>query len=117
MAGCGDGGENCQVDHVFQQRWRILLLKTVLITVFPWSVMQILKEILFFVLFRSYAKGFGAMGALFAGSEARHDMYNSIYAGCTTGAILAHSGGPKAMCIGCASFAAFSAVIDKFMGH
>ena len=37
---------------------------------------------------RSYAKGFGAMGALFAGSEcviektrAKHDMYNSIYAG------------------------------------
>lgn len=108
----------------FQQRWRILILETLLITVLPWSVMQILKEILFFVLFRSYAKGFGAMGALFAGSEcviekmrARHDMYNSIYAGCTTGAILAHSGGPKAMCIGCASFAAFSAVIDKFMGH
>lgn len=74
--------------------------------------------------FSSYAKGFGAMGALFAGSEcviekmrARHDMYNSIYAGCTTGAILAHSGGPKAMCIGCASFAAFSALIDRFMGH
>ena len=74
--------------------------------------------------YRSYAKGFGAMGALFAGSEcviekmrARHDMYNSIYAGCTTGALLAHSGGPKAMCIGCASFAAFSALIDRFMGH
>lgn len=37
---------------------------------------------------RSYAKGFGAMGALFAGSEcviektrARHDAYNSVYAG------------------------------------
>lgn len=56
---------------------------------------------------RSYAKGFAAMGALFAGSEcliesyrAKHDARNSIYAGCTTGAILAHSGGPKAMCIG-----------------
>ena len=40
------------------------------------------------VVCRSYAKGFGAMGALFAGSEcviekarAKHDMYNSIYAG------------------------------------
>lgn len=71
---------------------------------------------------RSYAKGFGAMGALFAGSEcviekmrAKHDIYNSVYAGCSAGAILAHSGGPKAMCIGCASFAAFSALIDKFM--
>lgn len=64
------------------------------------------------------------MGALFAGSEcvvekmrAKHDMYNSVYAGCATGAVLAHSGGPKAMCIGCATFAAFSAAIDKFMGH
>ncbi|KAI8112660.1 hypothetical protein M9434_003981 [Picochlorum sp. BPE23] len=72
----------------------------------------------------SYAKGFGMMGALFSGSEciietyrAKHDMYNSIYAGCTAGAILAHSGGPKAMCVGCASFAAFSALIDKFMDH
>ncbi|KAL4425000.1 hypothetical protein ABPG77_002885 [Micractinium sp. CCAP 211/92] len=73
---------------------------------------------------KSYAKGFAAMGALFAGSEcliesyrAKHDARNSIYAGCATGAILAHSGGPKAMCIGCASFAAFSALIDRFMGH
>lgn len=73
---------------------------------------------------RSYAKGFAAMGALFAGSECviesyrgRHDSMNSIYAGCTTGAILAHSGGPKAICIGCASFAAFSAAIDRFLGH
>lgn len=73
---------------------------------------------------RSYAKGFGMMGALFSGSEcviekfrAKHDMYNSIYAGCSAGAILAHSGGPKAMCIGCASFAAFSAAIDKFLDH
>lgn len=116
---------------------------------------------------RSYAKGFAAMGALFAGSEcliesyrAKHDMRNSVYAGCATGAILAHSGGPKAMCIGkrglrrmrlpslascrrglaagaacaglahvltvvpgarcsagCASFAAFSALIDRFMGE
>ena len=60
------------------------------------------------------------MGALFAGSEciiesyrARHDSRNSIYAGCATGAILGYSGGPKAMCIGCASFAAFSALIDR----
>lgn len=75
-------------------------------------------------LYRSYAKGFGAMGALFAGSEcviekvrAKHDMYNSVYAGCTAGAILAHSGGPKAMAVGCSTFAAFSAAIDYFMGH
>lgn len=36
----------------------------------------------------SYSKGFGAMGALFAGSEcviekarAKHDIYNAVYAG------------------------------------
>lgn len=73
---------------------------------------------------RSYAKGFGAMGALFAGSEcviekarAKHDRWNSIYAGCTAGAVLAHSGGPKAMALGCGTFAAFSAAIDHFMDH
>lgn len=72
----------------------------------------------------SYAKGFAAVGALFAGSEcmvekhrAKHDMYNSAYAGCFTGGVLAHSGGPKMMCIGCASFAAFSVVIERFLEH
>lgn len=70
----------------------------------------------------SYAKGFGAVGLLFAGSEcvietyrAKHDMYNSAYAGCFTGGFLAKSGGPKVMCFGCASFAAFSVVIDRFL--
>lgn len=64
------------------------------------------------------------MGALFAGSEcviekmrAKHDVYNSVYAGCVTGGTIAHSGGAKAMCVGCVSFAAFSAVIDRFMGQ
>ncbi len=72
---------------------------------------------------KSYGKGFATMGALFSGSEcvietyrAKHDMWNSIYAGCSAGAIMAHSGGPKAMCFGCGSFAAFSYLIDKFMG-
>jgi import inner membrane translocase subunit TIM22 len=61
---------------------------------------------------------------MFAGSEcviekfrAKHDIYNSVYAGCATGAVLAKGGGPKAMCIGCGTFAAFSALIDKFMAH
>ena len=73
---------------------------------------------------KSYGKGFATMGALFSGSEcvietyrARHDMWNSIYGGCTAGAIMAHSGGPKAMCFGCASFAAFSYLIDRFIEH
>lgn len=64
------------------------------------------------------------MGALFSGSEcviekarAKHDLYNSVYAGCATGGMLAHKAGPKAMCVGCAGFAAFSAMIDKVMDH
>ena len=62
------------------------------------------------------------MGALFAGSEcvvekmrAKHDIYNSIYAGCAAGGALAHSAGPKGMCLGCVSFAAFSGFIDYIM--
>eukprot|EP00210_Caulerpa_lentillifera_P005318 g5081.t1 len=72
----------------------------------------------------SYAKAFAAMGALFAGSEcviekhrAKHDTYNTVYAGCFTGGVLGYSGGPKMMCFGCVSFAAFSVVIDRFFDH
>ena len=61
--------------------------------------------------YRSYAKGFGFMGAVFAGSEcviekgrAQHDIYNSVYAGCATGGALAYRAGPRAMCAGCATF-------------
>ena len=64
------------------------------------------------------------MGAMFAGAEcviekarAKHDIYNAVGAGCAAGAALAASAGPKAMCIGCASFGAFSALIDKIMDH
>ena len=64
------------------------------------------------------------MGAMFAGSEcviekirAKHDMYNSVYAGCVAGGALAHSTGPKGMCVGCVTFAAFSALIDRFLDH
>lgn len=70
----------------------------------------------------TFAKGFGAMGFMFSGSEcvvekwrAKHDLYNSAYAGCFTGAVLAHSGGPKMMCLGCGSFAAFSVFLDRFL--
>lgn len=73
---------------------------------------------------RSYAKGFGAMGFMFAGSEcviekvrAKHDIYNSVGAGCAAGAALAHSTGPRGMAAGCLTFAAFSAFIDKIMEH
>ena len=71
----------------------------------------------------SYAKGFAAFGALYAGSEcvveqtrARHDIYNSAYAGCFTGGTMAARAGPKAACIGCGTMAALSVAMDHFMG-
>lgn len=70
----------------------------------------------------SYAKGFAMMGALYSFNEcviekyrAKHDKVNPALAGCVTGAMLAHSGGPQAMCFGCASFAAFSTAIEYWM--
>ena len=70
----------------------------------------------------SYAKGFAGFGLVYSGSEcvieqvrAKHDIYNSAAAGCFTGASLAYSGGPKAMCFGCATIGAFSVLIDRFM--
>lgn len=73
----------------------------------------------------SYAKGFALFGAVFAGSEAtieaargQHDLYNSVSAGCFTGAALAVKQGPTAMCVGCAGMATFSYFIDRFFeGH
>lgn len=71
----------------------------------------------------SYAKGFAVMGLVYSGCEcliekhrARHDQWNAPLAGCAAGGIMAAPAGPKAMCFGCASFAAFSYAIDKFMG-
>lgn len=70
----------------------------------------------------STAKNFGTVGALFAGIEcgvegyrAKNDLANGVAAGCLTGAILARNGGPQAMGVGCAGFAAFSAAIDAYM--
>ena len=72
----------------------------------------------------SYAKGFAAMGALFAGSEcvvekarAKHDAWNAVYAGCAAGGTLAAGAGPRAAGMGCVTFAAFSAFIEKIMDH
>ncbi|KAI8465875.1 MAG: Tim17/Tim22/Tim23/Pmp24 family-domain-containing protein [Monoraphidium minutum] len=71
----------------------------------------------------SYARGFAVMGLVYSGCEciiekrrARHDAWNAPLAGCAAGSIMAAPAGPKAMCFGCASFAAFSYAIDKFMG-
>ncbi|KAG6857189.1 hypothetical protein H0H87_008254 [Tephrocybe sp. NHM501043] len=64
-------------------------------------------------------KGFGKVGALFAGIEcviegyrAKNDIYNSISSGFVAGGILARNSGPKAVLGGGLAFAAFSAAID-----
>jgi len=70
------------------------------------------------------SKGFAVAGALFSGTECgmewyrgKTDMYNSVTAGCISGAILGARGGPKAAGIGCAGFSAFSLAIDYFTGR
>lgn len=70
----------------------------------------------------SHAKTFAVMGLIFSAAEctvekarARHDVVNSAVAGCVTGGVLAVKGGPQAACAGCAGFAAFSVLIEKFM--
>ncbi|EIW54436.1 mitochondrial import inner membrane translocase subunit TIM22 [Trametes versicolor FP-101664 SS1] len=67
-------------------------------------------------------KGFGKVGALFAGIEcviesyrARNDMVNPVAAGFVAGGILARNSGPKAVVGGGLAFAAFSAAIDLFL--
>jgi hypothetical protein len=70
----------------------------------------------------SSAKNFAMIGALYSGTEcciegyrAKSDLYNSVSAGCVTGAILAYKAGPQAAALGCGGFAAFSAAIDAYM--
>ncbi|TFK50959.1 Tim17-domain-containing protein [Heliocybe sulcata] len=67
-------------------------------------------------------KGFGKVGALFAGIEcviesyrARNDMVNPVAAGFVAGGVLARNAGPKAVVGGGLAFAAFSAAIDLFL--
>ncbi|OJT05486.1 Mitochondrial import inner membrane translocase subunit TIM22 [Trametes pubescens] len=67
-------------------------------------------------------KGFGKVGALFAGIEcviesyrARNDMVNPVAAGFVAGGVLARNSGPKAVVGGGLAFAAFSAAIDLFL--
>ncbi|XP_072960315.1 mitochondrial import inner membrane translocase subunit TIM22-4 [Typha angustifolia] len=68
------------------------------------------------------AKTFAVMGLIFSAAEcvveqarAKHDTTNTVVAGCVTGGTLSAKGGPKAACAGCAGFAAFSVVIEKFL--
>ncbi|GBF88280.1 import inner membrane translocase subunit Tim22 [Raphidocelis subcapitata] len=93
-------GENKSTRVVLRETWQLMRSKSV-----------------------SYAKGFAVMGLVYSGCEcviekrrARHDIWNAPLAGCAAGAIMAAPAGPKAMCFGCASFAAFSYAIEKFMG-
>ncbi|KAK7691776.1 hypothetical protein QCA50_005179 [Cerrena zonata] len=67
-------------------------------------------------------KGFGKVGALFAGIEcviesyrAKNDMVNPVAAGFIAGGVLARNAGPKAVLGGGIAFAAFSAAIDLFL--
>jgi len=67
-------------------------------------------------------KGFGKVGALFAGIEcviesyrARNDMANPVAAGFVAGRILARNSGPTGAVGGGLAFAAFSAAIDLFI--
>lgn len=70
----------------------------------------------------SSCKTFAVMGLIFSAAEcvvekarAKHDIANTAVAGCVTGGALSARGGPKAACAGCAGFAAFSVVIEKFL--
>ncbi|PVV04164.1 hypothetical protein BB560_001341, partial [Smittium megazygosporum] len=88
------------------------------------STKQQIKETLRDMGQKSYstAKGFALVAAIYSGSEciiesyrARNDIYNSVSAGCVTGAALATKTGPKGMLFGCAGFAAFSAAIEYYL--
>ena len=44
----------------------------------------------------------------------QEDIKNSVFGGCVTGGALGLRAGPQAAMMGCAGFAAFSAVIDIY---
>jgi len=71
-----------------------------------------------------WSRNFAFITGVFGGSEClvekyrgKHDVWNSVSSGCITGAALQAKQGPQAAAIGCGGFAAFSLVIDSFMGH
>lgn len=93
----------------------------------------------------SQGKGFAKVGALYSGSEciiegvsplpspplaplcsqqltlsheqyrAKNDIYNSVYAGLFSGAVLGRNSGVRAMLFGGVGFAIFSGAIDLYM--
>jgi import inner membrane translocase subunit TIM22 len=71
-----------------------------------------------------WCRNFAFITGVFGGSEClvekyrgKHDVWNSVVSGCLTGAALQAKSGPQAAALGCGGFAAFSLVIDSFMGH
>lgn len=71
-----------------------------------------------------WCRNFAFITGVFGGSEClvekyrgKHDVWNSVASGCITGAALQAKSGPQAAAVGCGGFAAFSFVIDNFMGH
>ena len=81
---------------------------------------------------KSYAKNFAMFGIVFSCSEciiektrAKHDLYNSVMAGCATGAIMASQPRDRIpararaiqMAVACGGMAAFSTAIDYYMEH
>eukprot|EP00548_Thalassiothrix_antarctica_P015608 CAMPEP_0194176206 /NCGR_PEP_ID=MMETSP0154-20130528/10150_1 /TAXON_ID=1049557 /ORGANISM="Thalassiothrix antarctica, Strain L6-D1" /LENGTH=233 /DNA_ID=CAMNT_0038890299 /DNA_START=21 /DNA_END=722 /DNA_ORIENTATION=- len=71
-----------------------------------------------------WCKSFAFITGVFGGSEClvekyrgKHDIWNPVMSGCITGAAIQAKSGPQAAAVGCGGFAAFSLVIDTFMGH
>ena len=71
-----------------------------------------------------WCRNFAFISGVFGGSEClvekyrgKHDVWNSVTSGCFTGAALQAQAGPQAAAVGCGGFAAFSLVIDSFMGN
>ncbi|XP_063726668.1 mitochondrial import inner membrane translocase subunit Tim22-like [Symsagittifera roscoffensis] len=71
----------------------------------------------------SMGKNFGQIGCMFSVTECLIDTYlgssgmkNRVYAGAITGGLIGLRGGVKPAVFGAAGFAAFSAIIDHFMG-
>lgn len=70
------------------------------------------------------SRSFAVAGAVFVTFECliekqrgKTDIWNPILGGCAAGAALGVRGGPSAMALGCAGFAAFSGIIEVLLDH